>query len=156
MSLGRRWAGPQQKHLFFPTGAAHLGTTRPPVGLARSYPNCLEDPLMRGTPVLVAALTLVAAHGLGAQEYMWTADRPDAVAPAGITNDRTLGAGNLELAYRFNRTELTGLKFGNQIFDPNEALDLFTFVPVEGVAEAHIVHVGLGLNDDLTVTATGG
>jgi hypothetical protein len=111
---------------------------------------------MRGTTVLLAAFALVTAPGLGAQEYTWSADRPDAVAPVGITNDRTLGGGNLELAYRFGRSELTGLKFGNQIFDVDDALELFTFIPIEGVAEAHVVHVGYGVDDDLSITATGG
>jgi hypothetical protein len=110
---------------------------------------------MRGTTVLVAALALVAAPA-GAQEYTWTADRPDGVAPIGITNDRNLTGGGVEIGYRFARSEASGLKFGNQIFDLGEALELFTFVPVEATAESHIVHVGYGLSDGLTLSATGG
>jgi hypothetical protein len=111
---------------------------------------------MRGTTVLVAAFALFAARGVGAQEFMWTADRPDGVAPVGITNDRPLMGGNLEVGYRFARMEATGLKFGNQIFDVGDALDLFTFIPIEATVEAHIVDVAYAVNDDLTVSATGG
>ena len=111
---------------------------------------------MRGTTVLVAALALVGARGLGAQEYTWSIARPDAVAPVGIRNDRTLVEGNLELAYRFARMEATGLKFGKALFEVTDALELFSFVPVEGAAEAHIVNVGYGVTDDVTLTATGG
>jgi hypothetical protein len=110
---------------------------------------------MRGTAVLVAALALIAAP-VGAQEYVWTADRPDGVAPVGIANDRALGAGVLEVLYRFARMEARGLKFGSAIFTEDEALDVFTFVPVERSAEAHNVTLAFGATDELTFSITGG
>ena len=108
---------------------------------------------MRGITLLVAALALVAPAG--AQEYTWTADRPDGVAPVGISTDRTLAGGALEVAYRFARMEAIGLKFGNHPFSEGDALDLFTFVPLERASEAHIVTVGLGLTDAITLSGTG-
>ena len=111
---------------------------------------------MRGTTVLAAALFLAAAP-LGAQEYVWTEDRPDGVAPAGITADRTLPGGVLELAYRFGHASAQGLRFGNQTVVESEVLGLgFTFVPVERTSDMHWASLGLGLRDDITVMASGG
>lgn len=110
---------------------------------------------MRGTPVLVAALALVAAPA-GAQEYVWNADRPDGVAPVSIVNDRTLGSGILEVSYRYARMEAQGLKFGKEVFTEDEALELFTFVPLERTAEGHMATISFGATDDVTVSVTGG
>ena len=106
---------------------------------------------MRGTTVLAAALVLAAAP-VGAQQYMWTEDRPDGVAPAGISADRTLSGGTLEIAYRFAHLNARGLQFGKANVLEAEVLALgFSFVPLERTIEAHMVSVGLGLTDQLTL-----
>lgn len=111
---------------------------------------------MRGTPVLAAALFLVAAP-LGAQEYVWNDDRPDGVAPIGIAADRTLPAGTLEVGYRFGHADARGLRFGEEQVLELDVLDLgFTFVPLSRTSNSHIVTLGYGILDDLTVMASGG
>lgn len=110
---------------------------------------------MRGTTVLAAALLLAAAP-VGAQQYTWSEDRPDGVAPAGIWGDRTLPRGTVEVGYRFAHATARGLKFG--ILDVTEpsVLELgFTFVPLERTLEAHVGTVGVGVTDWLTLAATG-
>ncbi len=109
---------------------------------------------MRGTTVLAAALVLIAAPA-GTQEYTWTADRPDGVAPVGIGVDRTLPSGAFELSYRYARMEAAGLKLGSEAFDFFDALDLFTFVPEARSAEAHLVTLGFGATDAVTLSLSG-
>ena len=110
---------------------------------------------MRGTTVLAAALFLAAAP-LGAQETMWTEDRPDGVAPAGITADRTLPSGILEIAYRFGHANAEGLRFGNQTVFEQDVLGLgFTFVPLERTSDVHWASLGFGIRDDITLMASG-
>jgi hypothetical protein len=109
---------------------------------------------MRGTTVLAAALFLAAAP-LGAQEYVWTEDRPDGVAPVGITGDRTLPAGTLEVGYRFGRNNARGLRFGTDNVLETEVLNLgFTFVPLERTTDSHRVVAGLGLTEQLSVVGS--
>ena len=109
---------------------------------------------MRGTTVLAAALFLAAAP-LAAQEYVWTEDRPDGVAPAGITADRTLPGGTLEVAYRFGQRTSRGLTFGTASVLEDEVLDLgFTFVPIERTVNAHLFTVGFGVTEAITAMAS--
>lgn len=110
---------------------------------------------MRGTTVLATALLLSAAP-LGAQQFVWTADRPDGVAPVGIAADRTLPGGTLEVGYRFGRMDAEGLKFGTDPFTEDEALELFEFVPLTRKIEAHTVTLGYGITDALTLMVAGG
>ena len=97
---------------------------------------------MRGTIVLAAALLLTAVP-LGAQEHVWTEDRPDGVAPAGISADRTLAAGAIEVSYRYGQRNARGMRFGTATIAETDVLDLgFRFVPLERTVNAHMVSVG--------------
>jgi hypothetical protein len=108
---------------------------------------------MRGTTVLAAALLLAAAP-LGAQEYVWTEDRPDGVAPPGIWSDRTLPGETLEVLYRYGHLNARGLRFGEVELLGSDVRDLgFTFVPVERTLDAHMFGVGVGITDAFTVAA---
>jgi hypothetical protein len=113
-----------------------------------------EDFVMRGTTVLAAALFLAAAP-LAAQEYEWSEDRPDGVAPVGITADRTLTSGSVEVAYRFGHRTSRGLRFGTAEVLDSDVLGLgFTFVPIERTINAHMASVGFGVTEALTVIAS--
>jgi hypothetical protein len=139
--------------LFFQGLVDHLGVTRP-APRAQARTEIPEELVMRGTTVLAAALLLAAAP-LGAQEYEWSEDRPDGVAPAGISADRTLPTGTLEVGYRFGRNNARGLKFGTASVLETEILELgFTFVPLERTTDAHRVVVGFGITDELTVVGS--
>ena len=61
---------------------------------------------MRGTTAL-AALLFVAAP-VDAQEYVRNADRPDGVAPVGITTERAQPRNTIQLSYRFSRMHAQG------------------------------------------------
>jgi hypothetical protein len=112
---------------------------------------------MRGTTVLAAALLLAAAAPVAAQQYTWTDDRPDGVAPVGIWGDHTLPAGTVEGGYRFTHATARGLVFGKQVATEESVLALgFNFVPIERTVQSHIAQVGIGVTDWLTVNARGG
>lgn len=110
---------------------------------------------MRGTTLLATALILSAAP-VGAQQFVWTADRPDGVAPVGIAADRTLPGGALEVGYRFGRMDAEGLKFGTDPFTELDALEIFEFAPLTRTVEGHTLTLGYGITDDFTVMLSGG
>jgi len=111
---------------------------------------------MRGTLVLTAALSIAAAP-VGAQVFVWNADRPDGASPVGIAADRTLDKGSVRVGYRFMRMKAQGLKFGADQLSDLDALDLgFTFIPVRRTIDVHAVAVGIGVTDGLTLRASGG
>ena len=111
---------------------------------------------MRGTLVLTAALSIAAAP-VGAQVFVWNADRPDGASPVGIAADRTLDKGSVRVGYRFMRMKAQGLKFGADPLSDLDALDLgFTFIPVRRTIDVHAVAVGIGVTDGLTLRASGG
>ena len=111
---------------------------------------------MHGTTVLAATLFLAAAPA-AAQEYVWNADRSDGVAPIGIPTDRTLEGDTIKVGYRFAHMDARGLKFGEADVLETDVLDLgFTFVPLSRTADAHLVTLGWGLTDALTLRVSGG
>ena len=111
---------------------------------------------MRGIPLLTVALMLAAAPA-SAQEYVWNVDRPDGVAPVGIAADRALQDHTAQVGYRFMRMKAQGLKFGADPLLELDALDLgYTFVPVRRTIDVHLVTLGVGITDDLTLLASGG
>ena len=111
---------------------------------------------MRGTLLFTAVLSLAAAPA-GAQVYDWNAERPDGVSPVGIVADRTLARGAVQTSYRFMRMKAQGLRSGPDPLADLDALDLgFTFVPVRRTIDVHMVSVGIGVTDALTLRASGG
>jgi hypothetical protein len=62
----------------------------------------------------------------------------------------------MEVSYRFSRMEDQGLTFGNGDFSDEDALELFTFVPIERTAEAHLISLAFGATEDVTVSVTAG
>ncbi|MBW3535704.1 MAG: hypothetical protein KY453_10915, partial [Gemmatimonadetes bacterium] len=111
---------------------------------------------MRKPRLLVLALVgLVGplAAPAAAQEHQWTSDRPDGVAPVGIIADRTLAAGALEVGYRFSNMDAEGIKSGPDRFSEAQVLGIFDFVPVSRSIDTHVLTLGYGLNDDVTVMA---
>ena len=111
---------------------------------------------MRGTLLLTAALSLAAAPA-GAQVFVWNADRPDGASPVGIAADRTLDRRSVRVSYRFMRMKAQGLRSGPDELADLDALDLgFSFVPVRRTIDVHMVSVGIGVTDALTLRASGG
>ena len=109
---------------------------------------------MRKPRLLALALAALAgplAAPAAAQDHQWTSDRPDGVAPMGIVADRTLSAGALEVGYRYSNLDAEGLKLEASRIDELTALQIFEFVPLSRSVDTHVLTVGYGVTDDLTV-----
>ena len=107
------------------------------------------DRTIVSTGVLLTGL-LMATPAL-AQDYVWTADRPDGHAPAGVKADYLLGWGNLYVGFRYFTEQYRGTLVGTQPISDLEVLDFFTVAPLEldrSIAEAE---VRFGLLPFLTV-----
>ena len=81
------------------------------------------------TGVLLTSL-LVAIPVL-AQDHVWTSDRPDGHAPAGVKADYTLPGGGLYVGYRYSIERFRGTLIGTQEVADFEVLDFFTVAPLE-------------------------
>lgn len=115
--------------------------------MARSRLACL---------VAAAAAVFVWTGSASAQveaEYEWTADRPDAVAPFGVTGDRTYEAGRLVLWYRFEGKRWDGYRIGTNPVDISSVLNTFDVAPFRMATAVQKVGLSFGLRDWLTVEA---
>jgi len=74
----------------------------------------------------------------------------------GITGERALPRATLQLNYRFSRMGAQGLKFGPDPFPELDALDLYTYVPLDKTVDVHTVGLGFWVTDELTLVASGG
>ena len=107
---------------------------------------------MPARSLLLATFLLVTAAPAGAQEYVWTGDRPDGVAPLGVFADRTLGAGSLEVSLVYRKTDQEGIRLDSELIDPTTLFDFFTVVPFELTSQGWYARGAYGVSDDLTVT----
>lgn len=106
--------------------------------------------------LIVAALVAVASP-LAAQEdfeYQWTSNRPDAHAPLGVTADRTLDLGQIELTYRFTQMNSRGVWFVTDSLPLATTLQLYQVAPLTLSDQTHTVMGAYGVTEDLTVLAT--
>jgi hypothetical protein len=111
--------------------------------------------MVRKTVTAVCAVVCLSiAVPLAAQDYEWSWDRPDAVAPLGVYDDHTLEPGQFMWTYRYHRESFDGLRFGEDLISADDAFGLgFNTVPVEMRNQAHEFEVRFGLADRLTVSA---
>lgn len=119
--------------------------------------------MLRST-VAVAALIAVAgsatlAGAAGAQEIRWdsawTAARPDALPPAGVTYGHTLDGGNVEVGYRFGYAEMGNFLIGDSLeFTPEELLGSYDAVPFDRWRQVHELFVLFAANDRFTARAS--
>ena len=73
---------------------------------------------------------LLVAMPLLAQDYVWTTDRPDGHAPAGVKADFTLPAGALYFGYRYSAEKFRGTLIGTTEVTSDEVRDFFTSAPL--------------------------
>jgi len=106
---------------------------------------------MSARSLLVAAFLTVAAAPAGAQEFVWTDDRPDAVAPLGVFGARTLPAGALEFTALYSKMDQSGVRLGSDLIDPRILLDAHENVPFDLTTAGYVVRAAYGLSDDLTL-----
>jgi hypothetical protein len=106
--------------------------------------------------LLVAALLTTAAAPVAAQDFIWSNDRPDAVAPLGVWGDRTLDAGALELGLSWSKVSQEGIRFGSEMIDPTQLFANFDIVPLNLNTDVYGVRVAFGLSENMTLAGRAG
>ena len=104
------------------------------------------------TGVLLTGL-LVAMPVLG-QAHVWTSDRPDGHAPAGVKSDFLLSFGEIYVGYRYSTDRFRGTLVGTQEVSGAEVLDFFTSAPLTHDRWTGEVDVRLGLTNFFTLTGS--
>lgn len=113
--------------------------------------------LIAAAALLAVASPLTAQSPMtGAEEFAWSADRPDAHGPMGIFGVRTLAAGEVELAYNYSQENYRGVYFVNDSLPLATVLQLYTNAPLTRSDIVHQVRFGFGVSDDLTIVARAG
>lgn len=103
--------------------------------------------------LLIVALLAIASP-LGAQEeVVWSSKRPDAQAPLGIRDGRTLETGQFEFTYRYNRLSLNGVWFDNGMLSPDFTAEFYQVVPVSLLSETHSVGLAFAASPSVTFSA---
>lgn len=107
--------------------------------------------------VLTAALGAVTfgTPSASAQEYTWSAERPDAWASPGILGDRTLPRGDVLVWYRFQDGKGKGLQLGKESIGVDDLTPLYPIVPLRRTTRAHEAGVALSPHARLTLSARG-
>jgi hypothetical protein len=111
---------------------------------------------MSARTCLVALLVVACSARAEAQTFTWTPDRPDAVAPLGVSWDRTLPSGVGELGVQYARHAQEEIKLGSEFVDFEALFDLFDIVPFAASTDEYVVRGALGLSENLTLAARAG
>ena len=94
---------------------------------------------------------LLVAMPVLAQNYVWTSDRPDGHAPAGVKSDFLLSFGELYIGYRYTVEKFSGTLIGTQEVSDAEVLDFFTVAPLTHDRWTGEVDVRLGFTNFVTL-----
>jgi hypothetical protein len=105
--------------------------------------------------LIVAALVAFSSPLAAQEEWVWSADRPDGAAPAGVLGVRTLETGELHLEYRWVQNNYQGVWFGKDSLDLSTTLQLFEVAPLSLSDIRHTAQVSYGVSDNLTLRARG-
>ena len=97
---------------------------------------------------------LLVAMPVLAQNSVWTSDRPDGHAPAGVKSDFLLSFGELYIGYRYSAEKFRGTLIGTDEISGNEVLDFFTSAPLTHDRWTGEVDVRLGLTDFFTLAGS--
>lgn len=104
--------------------------------------------------LLVALLVAPPAAAPLAGQTLWTPERADGSAPAGVAADRTLPVGEVLLSYRFGRRTLDGNLFNSQTISLEDIfLASYEVTPVSRTVTTHAPGVAFSPLDRLTVEA---
>ena len=112
------------------------------------------DRTITSTGVLLAGLLVAMpapALQLVAQDLVWTSDRPDGHAPAGVKADFTLPAGEIYVGYRFSKERFEGLLFGSQEISTSDVLDFFSVATLQHNQSKGELDVRWGITDFATL-----
>ncbi|MCH7934592.1 MAG: hypothetical protein IIC36_11430 [Gemmatimonadetes bacterium] len=94
---------------------------------------------------------LLVAMPVLAQDYVWTSDRPDGHAPAGVKSDFLLPFGDLYIGYRYSSQKFRGTLVGTDVIADFEILDFFSVAPVALDRWTGEIDVRFGLTPFLTL-----
>ncbi len=111
---------------------------------------------MRQRYLLVAALIALASPAAAQDNtgYTWTSDRPDGVASAGVTGDRILPMGALEVTYRFRKMTFNAVQLGTLPVDPLDVLEDYSTTPFDRTDRVNDLVLAYGASDRLTLLGT--
>ncbi|MFC1575816.1 hypothetical protein ACFL5A_04150 [Gemmatimonadota bacterium] len=126
----------------------------------------LEDVFLEGdmtvrkmVGVLPLMVVFALVRPLGAQiqtVHHWASDRPDARAPGRVTDDRTVGEGELDVAVRYLNLRMNSVGYGTDSLTVSQVWAAgYTVAPSTLVTSGFAVDLMYGVNDRLTVTASG-
>ncbi|MGD2069207.1 MAG: hypothetical protein PVI57_11085 [Gemmatimonadota bacterium] len=101
---------------------------------------------------LALQLTIWSAPAAG-QQYDWTYERPDGVAPASLFATRVLPAGVVQIAPQFRSFDHTGTRFGSEFISYEELLGLFEEVPFAMSSDLFAADVSFGVTPEFTLLA---
>ena len=113
--------------------------------------------MLRKSLAATAFFALVALPAQGQEaELQWSWDRPDARPSSAVTAERILGAGQVELRYRFGQMQYGDVRFGTEILDFLDVTDVYLGAPLSRTNNAHMFTLGYGLTDWITLQGTVG
>ena len=99
--------------------------------------------------VLLASL-MVAMPAL-AQDLVWTSDRPDGHAPAGVKADFTLPAGGIYVGFRYSQEKFRGSLIGTAEITSAEVLDFFSVATLTHDHSMSELDIRFGLTNFVTL-----
>lgn len=111
--------------------------------------------LRRTLAVTLLTLGAGAALPASAQDFTWSADRPDSWALPGIAGDRTLAGGEVLAWYRFQEFRTQGLLIGTEEVDTDFLLDFYPVVPLRRTTRAHEAGIAFSPFSRLTLVGQG-
>lgn len=104
--------------------------------------------------LMLAALLVVASPLAGQEEgWVWTDDRPDAVAPLAVTGTQTVPFGELHIRYQWIQRNSQGVWFDRDSLDLATTLQLYEVAPLTLSDRRHSIEAWLGLTNNLTIHA---
>lgn len=106
-----------------------------------------------GVLAALGAQLLAPRGSVSAQDFVWTGDRPDGVAPTGIFADRVLPEGVFEIRPSFTSFDFEGTRFGSDFISFDELLDVFDIVPFEMSTRNVLLNASYGVSDRVTLVA---
>lgn len=103
--------------------------------------------------LLVVALLALASPATAQEEMVWSSKRPDAQAPLGVRDGRTLEKGQFEVTYRYNRLNSEGIWFDNGMLPWELTAEFYDVIPLSLKTESHGVGIAFAPSSSLTLSA---
>jgi hypothetical protein len=106
-------------------------------------------------PLLAALVTATSLEAQRPAAHQWTLSRPDAVAPASVSADRTLAGMEIQVSLKAFSERMRGLGVGGDSLSLSQLTSLFSVAPTQLVSQGAELGLLVGITPHLTVGATG-